>query len=68
MCVPAEKNFEIRKDERDIQIGDTVVLMEWNPESGYTGAMSRELHVSYVLRDVPEYGLKPEYCVFSWDN
>lgn len=62
------KNFELRIDDRDIQVGDTVVLLEWNPETGYTGALSRELHISYVLRDKPEYGLQEGYCIFCWDN
>lgn len=63
-----QKNFEIRKDDRDVQIGDTVILMEWHPETGYSGAISRELHISYVLRNVPQYGLAEKYCIFSWDN
>ena len=47
------KNFEIRKDEDDIQVGDLLVLCEWDGEK-YTGdEVSRT--VKYVLRNVPEY-------------
>ena len=62
------KNFELRVDDRDVQVGDTVILREWTPETGYTGYTARELHVSYVLRSAPEYGLAEGYCIFSWDN
>lgn len=58
------KKFEIRKDEDNLQIGDAVVLREWDGEK-YTG---REVgrHIVYVLRDVPEYGLMPRYVIFGW--
>ena len=62
------KCFEIRVDDRDIQPGDTVILLEWTKEIGYTGAMSRPLRVTYVLRNVPQYGLAEGYCIFCWDN
>lgn len=58
------KNFEIRKDEDDIQVGDLLVLCEWDGEK-YTGdEVSRT--VKYVLRNVPEYGLAEGYCIIGW--
>lgn len=63
-----KKNFECRFDDRDIQIGDYVQLEEWSQETGYTGSVSRWLHISYVMRDKPDYGLISGYCIFSWDN
>ena len=58
------KNFEIRKDEDDIQVGDTLVLCEWN-ETHYTGReVSRK--VKYVLRNVPQYGLQEGHCIMGW--
>jgi len=57
------KTFELRKDEDDIQRGDMLVLREWDGEK-YTGR-SLEFLVSYVLRDVPEYGLKDGYCIIA---
>lgn len=57
------KKFEIRKDEDNLQIGDAVILKEWDGEK-YTG---REVgrNIVYVLRDVPEYGLMPGYVIFG---
>ena len=58
-----KKTFEIRKDEDDIQEGDILILREWDGEK-YTGKKCvRE--VTYVLRDVPEYGLQDGYCVIA---
>jgi len=58
-----EKNFEIGKDEDDIQVGDLLILKEW--DGGYTGEGVRR-YVKYVLRGVPEYGLMDGYCIIGW--
>ena len=60
-----QKNFEIRKDEDDVQIGDRLVLGEWKETYGYTGRFVIR-KVKYVLRNVPEYGLKEGYCIIAW--
>jgi hypothetical protein len=42
------KRFEIRVNDRDYQVGDLVLLREWDPEAGaYTGAVLRR-RISYV--------------------
>lgn len=55
------KNFELRKDEDDIQPNDILVLDEWDGEK-YTGRYLAK-DVIYVLRDVPQYGLQEGYCI-----
>lgn len=60
-----EKNFELRKDEDDIQPGDDLVLEEINCGGGYTGMVVRR-KVKYVLRNCPEYGLMDGYCIIGW--
>ena len=60
-----EKNFEIREDEDDIQVGDLLILEEFIPYKGYTGDGVRR-YVKYVLRNCPEYGLKNGYCIIGW--
>lgn len=63
------KRFEIRKDEDDIQPGDTLVLAEWNPvTSEYTG---RKIgcNVLYVFRSdnyEQDFGIEPGYCVIGF--
>ncbi len=58
-----EKNFEIRLDEDDIQVGDLLILEEW--DGFYTGQSVRR-YVKYVLRDAAAFGLMPGYCIISW--
>lgn len=58
------KNFEIRKDEDDIDPEDVIILKEWNG-TRYTGRETAR-RVEYVLRDAEEYGLMPGYCIIGW--
>ena len=59
------KNFELRKDDRDYQVGDIVILQEY--ENGeYTGKEIKYLTIRYILRDCPEYGLKEGYCILGF--
>lgn len=59
------KNFELRKDEDDIQVGDDIILCEWEEDKGYSGASIRKT-VKYVSRNVPEYGLMEGYCIIGF--
>ena len=44
-----EKTFEIRQNDRDFQVGDTLRLREWDPVvEGYTG-QDLTFEISYVL-------------------
>lgn len=58
------KNFELRKDSENYQVGDVIVLMEFE-NNHYTGRTLRR-HIKYVLRNVPEYGLQEGYCIIGW--
>lgn len=58
------KRFELRKNDRDFKVGDSVMLNEWTGGK-YTGRCSFHI-ISYVLKDCPEYGLKDGYCIFGW--
>lgn len=62
--ISGNKTFELRKNDRDFQVGDTFILREW--ENGkYTGRHFIQA-ISYVLKDCPEYGLADGYCIFGW--
>ena len=59
------KTFELRKDDSDYQCGDILILREWDDKHGkYTGR-STERQITYILRDMPEYGLKEGYCILA---
>lgn len=62
--ISGSKTFELRKDEDNIQSGDFIVLKEWDGKR-YTGRQTWR-RAKYVLRDVPEYGLCPGYCIVGW--
>ena len=50
-----KKNFELRLANFECRVGDTLVLKEWNPDTGeYTGRKI-EKEVTYVttLKDIP---------------
>lgn len=44
MVVSGNKDFEVRKPDRDYSVGDLLVLQEYNPETGmYTKEMTAQL-------------------------
>lgn len=61
-----QKNFEIRKDEDNVQAGDKLVLIEWNEEQQYYTGRFVTRKAKYVLRNAPEYGLNEGYCIIGW--
>jgi ParB family chromosome partitioning protein len=63
--VSGQKTFELRKDDRDFQVGDTLELVEVFGDYGRTSEESRKLlaTVSYILRGYP--GLDVGYCVLA---
>lgn len=62
--ISLNKSFELRKDDRDYQVGDWIKLKEWK-DGNYTG---RETcyRINYILRNCPEYGLMDGYCILGW--
>ncbi len=58
------KRFELRKDDRNYQVGHIVQIAEYDGQS-FTGD-SIEVQISYILRDCPQYGLAEGWCIFCW--
>jgi len=51
------KTFEVRKNDRNYQVGDTLILKEWDhTKEVYTGQKLR-VEVTYILSD-PQYVAK----------
>ena len=58
-----EKTFEIRKNDRDYHVGDTLVLKEWS-RGKYTG---REItrYVNYIYYGDGAYGIQEGTCIMN---
>lgn len=59
-----DKNFEIRKNDRDFKVGDMVTLQEFL-DGKYSG-FEKTVTIKYVLKDCPQFGLQDGYCIFGW--
>ena len=61
-----KKDFEIREDDKEIAEGDTVILKEYDG-TNYTGR-TLERKIKYILRNVPEYGLKEGFVIIGFET
>lgn len=63
-----KKNFELRKFDRPYQVGDRLLLQEFNSvDNGYTGK-ELEFRISYLLHNCPEFGLKKGFCILGLEK
>lgn len=65
------KSFELRKDDRGFEVGDRLRLRKYDPSlnssgepCGYTGE-AIVATITYILRDVPQYGLCEGYAILG---
>ena len=67
------KTFELRKNDRDYQVGDLIHFIDIKDEDkefktwGVEPAIDEDAlyKITYVLKDVPEYGLDKDYCILG---
>ena len=61
-----KKTFEVRKNDRDYQVGDTIYFMPLTDENGYdvynNGYKSQSFEITYVHQGL---GLQEGYCVLG---
>ena len=58
------KPFEVRKNDRDFQVGDVLILKEWDPASeSYTG-QSCTRRVEYLLKG-GQFGIEAGFVVMG---
>ncbi|MFA6688836.1 MAG: ASCH/PUA domain-containing protein [Sphaerochaetaceae bacterium] len=57
------KPFEIRKDDRNYQTGDTLTMLEVSDDGKETGSVV-SVKVTYLLHG-PAYGLQAGYCIMG---
>jgi len=69
--VEGRKNFEIRKDDRGYEVGDTLHLREWekptkeNKEGTYTGRSIKKKIIYIFEGGKPGYGLKEQWVILG---
>ena len=61
------KKFELRKNDRNFQVGDILMLIKLDDEGNETDQVIR-VKVSYILKDCPQYGLKDGYAILGIDT
>lgn len=59
-----KKTFELRLNDRNFQVGDFLVLEEYEPDKGYTGR-STARRITHILTDW--FGLVSGFCILSLD-
>lgn len=73
--VSREKTFELRKDDRGFEVGDILILKEFNPNKKYETIEGDESHfsgrkilkeINYILKDETEsMGLSKDYAILG---
>lgn len=58
------KTFEVRKNDRDYRVGDTLKLQEYSPGTDSYSGMWQTVLVTYVLRG-DQFGIEAGFCVMS---
>lgn len=61
--IKGEKTFEIRKNDRDFQTGDVIILNEFDGVKHTGGNVKGK--ITYIFNG-GEYGLDIGYCIFSF--
>lgn len=63
-CWQQKKTFEVRKNDRQFQEGDTVILQEYDPETKIFSGKEIQGTILYVLNDF--HAVEKGYVVFSF--
>lgn len=61
------KTFELRKNDRNFQVGDVLMLIKLDDKGNETDQVIKK-KVKYILKDCPQYGLKEGYAILGIDT
>jgi hypothetical protein len=61
------KKFEVRLDDRGIEVGHLLTLKEYHMHTGYTGRYIQRLVVIYKLSG-GQFGIEKGFCVLGFDD
>ena len=63
------KTFELRKNDRDYQVGDLIHFVDIDGNNLIIGNPSYNeklvFQITYILQNVQEYGLDKDYCILA---
>lgn len=59
------KTFEARRDDRGFQVGDTLVLQEYDPSFERFTGRHLVFTISYILRDAEQFGVVPGFAILG---
>jgi ASC-1-like (ASCH) protein len=62
-----KKKFELRKNDRNFQTGDRLVLNEYEPETNKYSGDKLVVTAGYILEG-GQFGLEDGYCIISLDE
>lgn len=62
--VNGDKTFELRKNDRDYEVGDVIHFVNVDGNEFYFRDHN-VYRITYVLKDVPKYGLDKDYCILG---
>lgn len=57
------KPFEVRKNDRDYQAGDDIILKEYDKDLGILTGRELKVNIIYYLDNYP--GIEPGYCILG---
>lgn len=60
------KSFEIRKNDRDYEVGDKLILLEFY-NNDYTGRVTKA-QITYIHYGTGEFGIEKGYCILGLAN
>lgn len=59
-----DKTFEVRKNDRDFQVGDTLILEEWDQRNEGPTGHATSFEITYLLPG-GQFGIEAGFCVMG---